>query len=329
MIKNSPTIYDVAREAGVSIATVSRAINYPQRVNPETRARIIQAMDKLAYVGATTEKAKLSHTPRRIGVLIPFFTEPSFTQRLRGIASVLSQHNLEMVILPVDTKGREQSYLQTIPIRRTVDGLIIVSQQLEDATSKRLLENHLETVIIEFNDPHFSSLEINDTAGGKLATQYLIEKGHRRIAFMGGRSAPTFGINPIARRLAGYLEAMDEAKLVPEKNLVHEYAMDIGTILRAMTRERLPLAIFAATDLQAIAILREARVMGLRVPQDMAVIGFDDIDMAAFFGLTTIHQPLDESGRIAAKILVSRLENPSQTIQHIEFPLKVIERESV
>jgi LacI family transcriptional regulator len=210
-----------------------------------------------------------------------------------------------------------------------VDGLISVSQELDDTTSRRLRENRLESVIIEFNDPYFSTIEINDVVGGKLATRYLIDKGYRRIAFIGGRSTPIFGINPIIRRLAGYREAMREAKLEVDESLVHEYDMEPGSILRGLSRDQLPLAIFAATDLQAIAILREARVLGLRVPQDVAVVGFDDIDMAAFFGLTTIHQPLDESGRIAAKILVSRLENPSQTIQHIELPLQVIERESV
>lgn len=328
-MKNSPTIYDVAREAGVSIATVSRVLNNPHTVNPATLTHVVSVIERLAYVSLAQSQAKLSKAARRIGVLIPFFTEPSFTQRLRGIAGVLNQNNYELVIFPVDSKDREQSYLQTLPLRRSVDGLIIVSQAFDDEIARRLLGNKMEVVVIEYNDPRFSALEIDDVKGGSMATRFLVNKGHRRIAFIGGRASPTFGLDPIAKRLKGYRNTLQAAGLPIREELIYEYAMEPGAVLRQLAAGGLPLAIFAATDLQAIAIIKEARSMGLRIPQDVAIIGFDDIDMAHYFGLTTVHQPLDESGRIAASLLVSRLSDPSQTIQHIELPLTIVERETV
>ncbi len=328
MKKPDPTIYDVAREAGVSIATVSRVLNYPHRVNPTTRNAVITAIENLGYVPKAESRARALMGTRRIGVLIPFFTEPSFVQRLRGIASVLNKKDYEMVVYPVDSKERSLSYLETLPMRKMLDGLIILSQVFNDTITKRLMENHLETVTIEYQDPNFTSLIINDEKGGELATNFLIEKGYKRIAFIGGQKNPEFGIDPITRRLTGYRKAIAAAGLEIPMEFVNEYVYDHDQILKKLKEFGLPIAIFAATDLQAIALIKAARILGLRIPQDIAIIGFDNIDMADFFGLTTVHQPLDESGRIAASLLISRLSNPSQSNQHIELPLKIVQRET-
>jgi DNA-binding LacI/PurR family transcriptional regulator len=324
-----PTIYDVAREAGVSIATVSRVLNFPLRVNSKTRTTVMNAIDLLGYVPKAESRARALKETRRIGVLIPFFTAPSFVQRLRGISTVLNQHDYEMVIYPVDSKLREKSYLDTLPMHKALDGLIIVSQVFDSTIAQRLLENKLETVVIEFNDPNFTTLEINDEDGGSLATRFLIEKGYMRVAFIGGQQQPLFGVNPIIKRMAGYNKVINEAKIILPKEYCQEYAMNPAMLLEDLIQLGLPLAIFAATDLQAIALIKEARKLGLRVPMDVAIIGFDDIDMAEYFGLTTVHQPLDESGRIGAELLISRLTDPSQTIQHIQLPLSIVERETV
>ncbi len=328
MKKPVPTIYDVAKEAGVSIATVSRVLNFPHRVNPTTRNTVITAIEYLGYVPKAESRARALMGTRRIGVLIPFFTEPSFVQRLRGIASVLNKKDYEMVVYPVDSKERSLSYLETLPMRKMLDGLIILSQVFNDTITKRLMENHLETVTIEYQDPNFTSLIINDEKGGELATNYLIEKGYKRISFIGGQKNPEFGIDPITKRLTGYRKAIAAAGLEIPTEFVNEYVFDHNQILKKLKEFGLPIAIFAASDLQAIAIIKAARILGLRIPQDIAIIGFDNIDMADFFGLTTVHQPLDESGRIAASLLISRLSNPSQSTQHIELPLKIIQRET-
>lgn len=321
-----PTIYDVAQEAQVSIATVSRVLNFPLRVKPGTRNAVLSAIDKLGYVPNAESRARAFSETRRIGVLIPFFTTPSFVQRLRGIAEVLNQNDYELVIYPVDSRAREQSYLETLPMRSTLDGLIITSQALDETVAARLLQHQLECVLIEFSNPNFSSIEIDNEEGGYLATQFLIRKGHRRIAFIGGQTRPEFGVNPIIERMLGYQKALAEHEIQLPAEYACEYALDPAQALRSLVALGLPLAIFAATDLQAIALVKAARDLNLRMPQDVAIIGFDNIDMAEYFGLTTIHQPLDESGKIAARLLISRLSETSQPVQHIRLPLKIIER---
>jgi LacI family transcriptional regulator len=214
-------------------------------------------------------------------------------------------------------------------MNKALDGLIIVSQVLDSTIAQRLIDNKLETVVIEFNDSHFTTLEIDDEEGGSLATRFLINKGYKRIAFIGGRQQPLFGVNPIIKRMAGYIKVLKEAGITLPKEFSQEYVLNPAQLLEDLIPTGLPLAIFAATDLQAITLLKEARKLGLRVPEDVAVIGFDDIDMAEYIGLTTVHQPLDESGRIGAELLISRLTDPSQTIQHIQLPLSIVERETV
>lgn len=329
MSNSNPTIYDVAKAAGVSIATVSRVLNFPLKVNAATRSAVMKAIDTLGYIPKAESRARALMETHRIGVIIPFFTVPSFVQRLRGIATVLNKNDYEMVIYPVDSRSREKSYLETLPIRKTLDGLIIVSQVFDESVSHRLIENKMETVLIEFYEPNFSTLEIDDIAGGYMAGRYLIEKGHRNLAFIGGKEQPEFGVDPISKRMKGFRKALKEFDIPLDEDFIHEYALDPGAVLRNLITKNKPLAIFAATDLQAIALIREARILGLDIPQDLAIIGFDNIDMAEYFGLTTIHQPLDESGKIAANLLISRLMDSSQSIQHIQLPLKVIERETV
>lgn len=329
MSNSNPTIYDVAKAAGVSIATVSRVLNFPLKVNAATRSAVMKAIDTLGYIPKAESRARALMETHRIGVIIPFFTVPSFVQRLRGIATVLNKNDYEMVIYPVDSRSREKSYLETLPIRKTLDGLIIVSQVFDESVSHRLIENKMETVLIEFYEPNFSTLEIDDIAGGYMAGRYLIEKGHRNLAFIGGKEQPEFGVDPISKRMKGFKKALKEFDIPLDEDFIHEYALDPGAVLRNMIAKTQPLAVFAATDLQAIALIREARILGLNIPQDLAIIGFDNIDMAEYFGLTTIHQPLDESGKIAANLLISRLMDSTQSIQHIQLPLKVIERETV
>lgn len=323
-----PTIYDVAREAGVSIATVSRVLNFPHRVNASTRTEVINVIENLGYVPKAESRARALMGTRRIGVVIPFFTVPSFVQRLRGIASVLNKKDYEMVVYPVDSKSRSLSYLETLPMRSNLDGLIIVSQVFDSSISKRLLENKLETVLIEHYDPNFTTLVINDEWGGEMATRFLLEKGYQRIAFVGGQEQPVFGVDPIIKRMTGYQKVLQQEGLSFPPEYINEYALSPNEVLKKLISHGLPLAIFAATDLQAIALIRESRILGLRIPQDIAIIGFDNIDMAEYFGLTTVHQPLDESGRIAAALLLSRLTNATQSNQHIELPLKIIQRET-
>ncbi len=328
--KKVPTIFDVAELSGVSISTVSRVINTPEKVNLETRQKVYKAIDDLAFVPQAEARARALRLKGRIGVITPFFTAPSFVQRLRGIAATLSKENFDLIIYTVDSNNRLQSYLSTLPLTGNLDGLVIVSLPVADADVNRLLEHNLPTVLIEFPHPLLNSVEINDVEGGRMATEYLIKKGHRRIAFLGDSDLPEYSIHPVSFRLKGFRQAVKIANLDIPKEFVRlaPYNQEQARIIakELLDSPNPPTAVFAATDLQALGVLKAARQMNIKVPEQLAIIGFDDLDMAEYEDLTTICQHLDESGRIAIEILLAHIAENSRPIQHITLPLALKER---
>lgn len=328
-----PTIYDVARRAGVSITTVSRMLNTPDKVNAETREKVLTAIDALGFVPKAEARARAMQHTGRIGVVSPFFTAPSFIQRLRGIAEALSPENYELVIYTVDSNDRLEGYLSSLPLTGNLDGLIILSLPVDDTQLRRLIDNGLPTVLIEYPHPKLNCVEIDDVEGGHMATTYLLKKGHRRIAFLGDTDLPEYSIHPVSLRLTGFRRALKEARIKLPETFVRlaPYSQEQT---RKVAKELLnlpepPTAIFAATDFQALGVLKAARQLGVRVPELLAVIGFDDLDMAEYADLTTISQHLDESGRLAVEILLSQIKSASRPPRHVKLPLTLIERQTV
>ncbi len=330
--RNQHTIYDVAKLSGVSISTVSRVLNSPYHVNEETRVKVLKAIQQLGFTPKAEARARAMKSTHRIGVITPFFTVPSFVERLRGIAAALTEKSNELVIYTVDSANRLESYLANLPITRNIDGLVIMSLQLGENEASRLAERQIETVLIEYPLPEFNTVEIDDVEGGRLAAEYLLRKGHSRLAFLGDSNLPENAMHPVSRRLVGFRQALAGAN-IPLSDQYVRLAPYTQEQTRQAARELLglpepPTAIFAATDFQAFGVLKVARSIGIRVPQDLAVIGFDDIEMAEFMDLTTIRQHLDESGRIAIDLLLSRINDPIRPVQHVRIPLNVVERET-
>jgi LacI family transcriptional regulator len=327
----TPTIYDVASRAEVSIATVSRVLNTPHRVNEETRKRVMAAIDDLHFVPKAEASARARRNSYRIGVLAPFFTYPSFVERLRGVASLLNGSEYELVVYSVDSVQHYQSQLEMLPVARRIDGLIVMSLQIGDLDAERLLEHDLQTVLIESHHTAFSGVEIDNEAGGRLAAQYLIECGHRNIAFVGiGSEIPGCTLPTSAIRLVGFRQAMADAELplrdIYIRNAENDMAAAYEQAKLLLNIDEPPTAIFATSDLLAIGILKALRELNLRVPEDVAVLGFDNLDIADYLGLTTIAQSLFESGRVAVELLLGRLGEPTRAVQHVRFPLQVIRR---
>jgi LacI family transcriptional regulator len=332
---NSPhkyTVYDVAAKAGVSIATVSRVLNSPEQVRESTRLKVLNTIDELGFEPKADASARARKILGRIGVITPFFTFPSFIQRMRGIATVLADTPYEMVIYPVESLDRLDGYLASLTITRRVDGLILISLPLDDASAQRMQRHHLEAVIIEGCQANFSSVQIDDYHGGVLAAAYLLEQGHSRFAFLGPGELPAYSLHPEDRRLAGFQSALEQAGIELREEFVRFPALshpDVhAEITHWMSLPEAPDAVFAASDDLAIRLWRAARELGLKVPDDLAIIGFDDIDMAEQVGLTTISQSLDESGRIAAELLLARLGNSDRPTQRLEIGLNVLPRET-
>ncbi len=329
--KKSPTIYDVAKLSGVSISTISRVLNAPDKVNSETHKRVMDAIDQLGFIPRAEARARALQNTGRIGVLTPFFTAPSFVQRLRGVASALSKANYELVIYPVDSMDHLQGYISSIPLMRNIDGLIIMSLSLGDQDAQRLSNNGMETVLIEYSHPQLNSILLNDQHGGQLVAEHFIKKGHKIFAFLGDIEPPErFTIHPVKSRLTGFKKTLQEAGLTLPKTYIRSCRYT-QTESRQAAYELLnlpkpPTAIFAASDFQALSVMKVARQLNINIPNDLAIVGFDDIDVAEHVDLTTICQHLDESGRLAAEILLARISEPNQPLQHIKLPLNLIER---
>lgn len=331
--KAQPTIYDVAELSGLSIATVSRVLNSSELVNEATRSRVMAAIDQLGYVPKAEARARALKNSGRIGVITPFFTAPSFVQRLRGVAAALVGTGYELVVYTVESKDHLQVYLATLPLTGSLDGLLVMSLEFGEAEARRLLDHGLETVLIEYPQPFFSCVGIDNIAGGRMAAEYLLGKGHRRCAFLGDTDLPEYSIHPVSLRLVGYRQGLSAAgvALPAEYIRLAPYSQEQA---RRVARQLLdlpapPTAIFVATDLQAFGVMKAAREIGLKIPHDLAIIGFDDLDMADFIGLTTINQSLDASGRIAVELLLARLSDPGRAIQQVTIPLTIVERETV
>jgi LacI family transcriptional regulator len=332
MSKSPATIYNIAAEAGVSSATVSRVLNGSPKVTQETRLRVMEVIKRLEFVPKAEARARALKRNYRIGILVPFFTAPSFVQRLRGAATALPT-NCELIIYTVNSTDRLDGYLASLPLTGNLDGLIIMSLGIKEEQAQHLSNHHLETVLIEYPQTGFSTVEINDFHGGKMAAEYLVEKGHRRIAFVGDANLPEYAIHPISQRLQGFRQKLNEVGIPLPDDYVRlasyslEQARQVASELLNLSIP--PTAIFAATDLQAMGVIMVARQMGLHIPGDLAVMGFDNLDMAELMELTTIQQPLDDSGRVAVELLLERIKTPNRSLQHVQLPLTIVERKTV
>jgi len=331
----SKTIYDVAEHSGVSISTVSRVINAPQSVNAETRQRVLQSIDALDFVPRADASARARKATRRIGVLAPFFAYlPSFSQRLRGITTALSNSSYELVVYNTNSESNTHTQLENLPVSRRIDGLIVMSIVIGDEEVKRFVRHQLPTVTIELTHPSLSGIEIDNVAGGSLAAQYLLERGHRDIAFIGDNKEfiHKYTVQTNIARLEGFRNQLAEAgvELPDERIELGSYRLEDGYAMtqRLLSLPKPPRAIFAASDMLALGVLKAARERGVVVPDQLAVIGFDDLEIADYIGLTTISQSLDESGRVAVDLLLARLADESRSIQHVRLPMQVLERQT-
>ena len=196
----------------------------------------------------------------------------------------------------------------------------------------RLVENGPATVTIEFSQEPFSSIRIDDRAGGRMAAEHFIRGGHQRCGFVGDSDLPDYAIHTSDLRLDGYRDQLTKAGAgLPDACVAlaphgREQARRSAHALLDLPQP--PTAIFAASDVQAFGVLRAARERGLAVPEDLAVIGFDDIESADDVGLTTVRQPLEESGRVAVELLLAQIADENRHVQRIRFPLTLIRRET-
>jgi DNA-binding LacI/PurR family transcriptional regulator len=326
----NPTIYDVATRASVSISTVSLAFNAPARVQPATLERVMAAVDELGYVPKTEAVTRARRGVGRIGVIAPFTSHATFAQRLNGVLRAAASERFEVVVY--DQESAATSRLETLPLTRRVDGLIVMSVPFTDEVARRLIKQNVTTVLVELQHPRFSSVVIDDVAGGRLVAEHLVERGHRRLGFIGQVQSLHDHLLQSEARLNGFRRQLETDGITfddADVRLVdHTIEAASAATRELLKRDAPPTAIFAHDDLLASGVLRAARELNLDVPGDVAVVGFDDGDIAAPLGLTSVNQPLEESGEIAAKMLLAQLESPARSAQVTSLGLTLVERET-
>lgn len=325
------TIADVARHASVGVGTVSRVLNDHPSVRPQTRRRVRDAMAELDYRPSPLARNLKRGRTQRIGVLVSFFTHPSAVERLHGLAATLSSSGYELVLYPVDGDEQRAAHMDSLAGPHQADGLLLMSLPPTDAEVERLERFAVSVVQVDAHHPAFTRVVTDDIEGGRLATEHLLELGHRDIAFLGDPEDNPYGFTSSRDRCHGYRSALQEAGVTPDPDwiLTAPHGLEAA---RAATAELLdrghprPTAIFAASDTQALGALQAARTAGVRVPDDLSVLGFDDIETAVHAGLSTIRQPLEDSGRLGAQLLLDHLADPEREVEEVFMPLQVVDR---
>jgi len=326
----SPTIRDVARRAGVGVGTVSRVLNDSPQASPEARARVRRAVEELGFRRSAAARTLSLGRSQAVGVLAPFFTSPSVVDRLRGVAERLAQRGYDLVLFDVETLQQRADAMHDFARRDRVAGLLVISLPLSDDELERTRREELPVVLVDVVHPGVPHVGIDNVAGGELAGRHLLAKGHRRIAFVGDAPTNPFGFTSSEDRRRGFRNALERAGIEPpaghERTAAHgrEQARALAESLLAHADP--PTAVFAASDLQAIGVLEAAAAAGVRVPEDLAVIGFDDIEMASAVGLTTVRQPLRQSGARGTDLLLAAIEGSDDAPGEQLDPLAVIER---
>jgi DNA-binding LacI/PurR family transcriptional regulator len=326
----APTIRDVARHAKVGVGTVSRVLNDSPLVSDDARRRVREAIGELRYRPSSTARRLSLGRTQMIGVVAPFFTTRSVMERLRGVVERLRDRGeYDLVLFDVETLEQRVDAFEDFAARDRVDGLLIVSLRPSDQEVARLQRQRLPVVLIDVAHPALPRVVIDDALGGRMATEYLLAKGHRRIGFVGDSPTP-FGFSSSELRRRGMRKALRGAGVKPLAGLEQrgphgrEEAIELARRLLAMDDP--PTAIFAASDVQAMGVLQAAEALGVRVPEDLAVIGFDDVEESSVLGLTTVRQPLRETGARGVELLLSAIEGREVAPVEELASLAVIER---
>jgi DNA-binding LacI/PurR family transcriptional regulator len=314
------TITQVAQRAGVGVATVSRVLNSSPRVSEPTRNRVLEAIDELGYSPNAAARALSTGRTRTVGVVAPFFTQPSVVERLRAVSRVIAGAGYQLVLFDVEGPHR----FAELAAGGRLDGLLCVSVAPSPDELERFATIGMPVVLVDTQEEGLCGVSIDDVEGGRMAAEHLLALGHRRIGFIGDREPHPYGFTSSARRRAGAAEACERAgaELIVRRG-PHGRDEARTVAIEMLAADDPPTAVFAPSDLQALGVLEAADDLGLDVPGDLSVVGFDDIEIARYAGLTTVAQPLEASGRRGAEMLLGSLEGEPAGAERLSLRLVV------
>ncbi|AEV95669.1 Ribose operon transcriptional regulator, LacI family [Pediococcus claussenii ATCC BAA-344] len=329
MMTKKITIREVAVQAGVSVTTVSQILNNKgKRFSAETRKKVRDAQNQLGYVPDFSAQNMVTKQSKTIGVLVPEIGNPFFSNLIQGIQSELALRGYALLIFDFENQVViAEKYLAEL-VRRAADGMIIASDIIDRKNIDHILNaNNVPYIMLDQNPLNTGDqVIIDDFEGGRMAAKHFIDKGHQKLAMLLPDEAP----QNIEKRWNGFNTYVNE-KALSSKRFTAELSKNGGrTMAKDLLKEHIT-GVFAANDEVAIGLYRGVKEAGMKIPNDISIIGYDDIDLDQYItpSLTTIHQPVFEMGGKAAQFLIERVVDPSSRIKKLTLPINLIPRESV
>ncbi len=315
---HNSTIKEVALRAGVCIKTISNVVNNPGIVKASTRERVLQAIAELDYRPSAAARGMVTRSRRLIAFLLSDFTNPAYPEMVEAVTELARQKGFMLLLCNTGRNSGEEDRNLNLIIEQQADGVIISSAPAESTSTDVLTKRGIRVVLFNRRPRNYSVnyIGVDNEGGGHAATSHLIQKGHSRIAFIRG----DVGVSTSVERERGYRRALAENGIVADESLIvlGDYRTEETSRVSAemLTRIDRPSAVFAANDVMALAVIDMAIRLGLRVPEDLAVVGFDDIAIASnrMIGLTTVRSNLRELAGEATKLLFDLIENPDHPL---------------
>lgn len=309
----SATIEDVARAAEVSVATVSRALRGLPNVAPSTRARVVRVAAELEYVADPTASRLAGGRRMVLGLVVPMLGQWYYAKLFSGVEAVATIAGYDVLPFTTSGPGGAARFVRQLPFRKRVDGLILADVPFDEAQFTTVAHTGVPIVSLGAFAPGVSGIAVDNIAAARLAVAHLTSLGHVRIALIGGSPDDPFRFSVPVDRFNGYREALSDAGLSFDPALVvpGNFSAEGGAeaMHHLLSAPSPPTAVFACSDEMAIGAMQVARDAGLRVPEDLSIVGIDDHDISAYVGLTTIRQDVTGQGERVAQLLLDRLRS--------------------
>lgn len=331
------TIYDVAREAGVSMATVSRVVNNNPNVKPQTRKKVFEAIERLGYRPNAVARGLASKKTTTVGVVIPDISNSIFSEVARGIEDIANMYHYNIILCNADKKKDKEIRVINTLLEKQVDGLLFMGGAITEEHIQAFKTSSVPVVLCATGDEQHTipSVDIDHEKAAYDAVQVLLQNGHRKIAMISGTlQDPTNGY----ARYQGYKKALEDAGIPVREDYVrignYRYESGLEVTKYFLELDERPTAIFAATDEMAIGAIHALQDSGLKVPDDISVISVDNIRMASMVRpqLTTVAQPMYDIGAVAMRLLTKLMNKETKDaseLSQVILPHDIIHRNSV
>jgi len=327
------TIREVANHVGVSVATVSRVLNDSPHVSDDTKEKILEAMEELNYAPRITARKLASGSPQMLAVVVPSFTTPYFNEVLKGIKDEIGKTDIDMMMYNTGSRNPEAGMRQFFN-RGMADAVIILSIGVSDDIHKKLQATNTTTVLVNTSRPEYNYLQVDDYKGGYLAGEHLAKQGFKKVGIISAAQDPI----PAVDRRRGFTDAVGEyglevddaflARGDTEKHGGFSEEAGFEAIKKFDARNEFPEAIFCLNDTLAIGAMYALSRLGKKVPEDIAVMGYDNIKLSKYHDLTTIDQNMYTIGVDAIKRMVELNEGRGESLQQKTLDPKLVERGS-